>query len=249
LAWDFDRSWTLSSSFGVAHRFPTVAELYQTASVGTDVKVANPFLKPEEVHSGELALTNRFQDGQARVSLFHEETYDALVSQTSFIPGGGTSTAVSNVDHIRNTGVEIYGEKNNVVFERLQVSASVTYVDSRIVANSSWAGTTVVVGKHAPYVPEWRATAAATYRPDDKWALTAALRYSGQMYSTLDNTDVVSNVYGAFDRYFVADFHANYKYSEQAQFQFGVDNVLNEKYTLFHSFPGRTFLASANLKF
>lgn len=54
-----------------------------------------------------------------------------------------------------------------------------------------------------PYVPDWRATLGATYRPDAYWALTAAMRCSGKQYSTPDNTDIISNVYGAFDSFTV----------------------------------------------
>jgi iron complex outermembrane recepter protein len=59
-----------------------------------------------------------------------------------------------------------------------------------------------VVGKRVPYVPDWRATFGFTYKPE-KWTWTVFGRYSGKQYSTLNNTDVVSHVFGAFDNYFV----------------------------------------------
>jgi iron complex outermembrane receptor protein len=95
----------------------------------------------------------------------------------------------------------------------------------------------------------WRVTAGATWRPNDRWALTAALRYSSKQYSTLDNTDTVQNVFTAFDPFTVVDLRAQYRFSETATASFGIDNVTNAKYTLFHSFPQRTYLADVRIKF
>ncbi len=90
----------------------------------------------------------------------------------------------------------------------LQLFGSVTYVDSRILRRPE-------LGRHDPdgprrrrasafpIVPDWRAKFGVTYRPNDSWAYTVAARYSGKQYSTLDNTDSVSHVYGAFDNFFV----------------------------------------------
>ena len=126
-----------------------------------------------------------------------------------------------------------------------------TYVDSRILSDPSFVSTAGIspVGKHVPNVPDWRATLGGTYRPDAFWAFTAAARYSGKQYSTLDNTDVVPNVFGAFDRFLVVDVRAQYRYNENTWINFGIDNVADAKYTLFHPFPGRTFVADARIRF
>lgn len=60
----------------------------------------------------------------------------------------------------------------------------------------------------------------------------------GEMYSTLDNTDSVSGVYGAFDTFFVVDARIRYLFSEMLSADFGIDNLLDRKYVLFHPFPG-----------
>ena len=44
-----------------------------------------------------------------------------------------------------------------------------------------------------------------------QWALTVAGRYSGKMYTTLDNADVNPNTYQGFGAWFVADARANYR--------------------------------------
>ena len=165
-------------------------------------------------------------------------------------------TSVGNVDAIRNQGVEIAAEKDNVVVQGLKLFGNITYVDARTLSDPTWAGTNpltgkpdTVVGKRVPYVPDWRSTVGVTYRPDAHWAFTVAARYSGKQYSTLDNTDIIPHVYGAFDRFFVVDTRIHYDATENVAFDFGIDNLNNDKYFLFHPFPGRTFVADARIKF
>ncbi|MEI9894128.1 MAG: TonB-dependent receptor [Chthoniobacter sp.] len=114
---------------------------------------------------------------------------------------------------VRNTGVEFAAQKDHVLFPGLTLFGSFTYVDSEILSDPAWASATgsSVVGKRVPYVPDWRATFGATYHPTGKLALTVVGRYSGQQYSTLDNTDTVDHVFGAFDRFLVVDVRAEYK--------------------------------------
>ena len=87
------------------------------------------------------------------------------------------------------------------------------------------------------------------YKPDDKWSFTAAARVQGWMYSTLDNSDYVHNVYGAFDPFFVVDLKARYQFMPHAAVELGIDNVGDYKYFLFHPFPQRTVIASLKATF
>ncbi|MDB5503578.1 MAG: TonB-dependent receptor [Tardiphaga sp.] len=251
LSWTPSAQWEVTGSFGQAYRFPTVTELYQIVQTGSIYSTPNPNLKPENGLSEEIAIQRKFTDGNIRLSLFNEYIRDALISQTGFLTGATPVSFVTNVDEIRNTGVELAIRKDNVVIHGLELFGSVTYVDSRILSDPSFVSTTgtTAVGKRVPNTPDWRATAGATYRPNAWWAFTAAARYSGKQYSTLDNTDVVSNVYGAFDSFTVVDLRAQYRFSETAQASFGIDNVGDYKYTLFHPFPGRTYVADVRIKF
>lgn len=253
LAYEPAKDWTITGSFGVANRFPTVGELYQIVTSGSNIVSPNPNLKPEQALSGELAIEHRIEDGKIRLSLFQENVRDALISQSGTIPPDTTTlyTSVTNVDAIRNRGVELSFDKDNVLIRHLEVFGSATYVDSRILSDPTYVSATgiPVIGKHVPNVPDWRATLGATYRPTEAWAFTVAARYSGRQYATLDNTDYVPNVYQAFDSFFVVDTRARYKLNENVAFEFGIDNINNEKYTLFHPFPQRTYVASGRVKF
>jgi iron complex outermembrane receptor protein len=261
LSFDPSKEWNITANFGEAYRYPTVTELYQNLTVGGVATFANPNLAPEQDFTGELNVERKWNDGRVRLTLFRERTNNAIISQTNLVTNPATgaqtpTTVISNVDAIRMQGAEFSGEKDNVLISGLQLFGSVTYVDSRILSDPSWAGTnpltgqpTTVVGKRVPYVPDWRAKFGVTYRPNDSWAYTVAARYSGKQYSTLDNTDIIPHVYGAFDNFFVVDLKVHYNATRNFSFDFGIDNLFNEQYFLFHPFPGRTYVLAAKYTF
>lgn len=250
LQWSLAPGWRINGSLAKAVRFPTVGELYQLVSTGSTYSVPNPDLKPETAYSGELAIEHAIDHGLVRLSLFQENTKQALVSQTSTLPNVAVPvTYVMNVGELRNRGLELVAQKDDVLVHGLSLSGSVTFVDSTILSNDSFVSTTGTTseGKHAPYVPRWRATAVATYRPDAAWAFTLAGRYSGRQYSTLDNSDHTAHVFGAFDSFRVFDVRAHYQVNDHLAASFGIDNINNEKYYLYHPFPQRTFVADLKL--
>ncbi|WP_400765541.1 TonB-dependent receptor [Methylosinus sporium] len=263
LQWTPDEDWTVTGSIGLANRFPTAKELYNLTTIpgatGTVVN-PNPNLRPEVALSKELAVERKIgDDGSVRVSLFDEEVRDAIISQSTFVTNQTfTASQTTNVDRVRNSGVELAARKDNVVIKGLELIGSVTYLNARVISDSKWApsgGTNFdnwalsVAGKRVPNVPDWRATMEATYRPDDHWAFTVAARYQGQMWTTLANNDIAHGVYQSFDRFFVVDTKIHYKWNKHVSFDFGVDNIGNYKYFLFHPFPQRTYTISAKYEF
>jgi len=251
LAWMVAPTWTLAASVGNAYRYPTAGELYQLVSTGSTYTSPNPDLLPEEVWSEEVKAEHSWDQGSLRVSLFQEDTRNALVSQYEpLVPGSSTEYQyIMNVGKIRNRGVEVYADQNNVLISGLELSGSVTYVDSRILEDSGTGQLSGTVGKKAPYVPMWRATFVATYRPRKNLALTVGGRYSGQQYSTVDNIDVNPNAFGGFDEFFVLDTHLNWNLSRHWTLSSGVDNLLNRKYFLYHPFPQRTTVAEVKFMY
>jgi iron complex outermembrane receptor protein len=252
LAWEPNKDWSVTGSFGVANRFPTVGELYQVATVNGVLLNPNPNLLPETAYDEEIAIERKFSDGYVRLSLFQDDTYDAMIAQNGFIPATNTVTSfTTNVDHIRNRGVELAWQKDRAVFDKVDLFGSVTYVDSVTLSDPSFVGTngSTAVGKRVPYVPAWRATLGGTYHVNDALAVTVVGRYQSKIYATLDNTDFVRNVYQAFDPFFVIDARVQYNVTKYGSISFGVDNLNNDKYHLFHPFPQRTFIVQGKLTF
>ncbi|WDZ97539.1 TonB-dependent receptor [Herbaspirillum sp. WKF16] len=253
LAWSVNDDWLATLSAGRALRFPTVGELYQNVLVGGVYLQANPNLKPEKVWSTELAIERALAEGQGkwRLSLFEERVSDALISQSSTL-GSGVASFTQNVDKTRQRGIEAAFERNDVMTRGLSFNGSLTWVDARILANGGYVPTAAgatSVGKRTPYVPEWRATLVATYKPDDRWSYTLAGRYSARVYATVDNTDVNSHTYQGFDGYTVLDARVRYRFDRHWSAAVGVDNLTNRDYFLFHPFPQRTVFAELKYDF
>ena len=239
IAYQVRPQWTIKGSLGRSVRNPTVAELYQ-GSISTNVVVNNdPNLKAEKSWTSELSSEHEIGNGLMRATLFHEDTRDALYSQTN-VSVTPNVTNIQNVDHIRTTGLELAGQFSDVMLRGLDLSSSLTFADSIIVKNDKFPDS---VGKWQPRVPRWRANMLVSYRPNDRWTHTLGIRYSGTQYNNLDNSDVNGDTYTGSSSYLVADWRMRYKLAKQWTASAGVDNLTNEKYWAFHPYTQRTFVA------
>ena len=250
LAWDAAPDWKVTASVAKAYRFATAAELYQLVSTGATFTSPDPNLKPDDDLAAELRVGRSFVRGNAQVALFQDDVHDAIISQfLPLVPNSPTLYSyLSNVDHVRARGVELSGNSTGVLFRGLDLSGSVTYLDARTLALSGRASASApagtAVGKFLPNIPKWRATFLGTFHPDSRVALSVAGRYSGKLFTTLDNTDVNPNTYQGFSEWFVMDARASYRIDRHWGTSVGVDNLLDRKYFLFHPFPQRTLVAS-----
>src|SRR5262249_46534121 len=254
LTWEPSTPWQLTPSYGTPYRFPTVSELYQAVTVAGVIFTPNPNLRPERAYSGELALEYLMEKGRIRLSLFQENLTDALISQNSTIPGTNTiGSSVQNIDKIRSRGLELAAQKSDVGLRGLDLSGSVTYVDSTIRSDPNFrnaAGVlTDVRGKYTPNIPMLKATALATYRYDYRWSGALGARYSDRVWATIDNTDINPHTYQGFEQFFVLDARLNYQFDKTARASIGVDNLNNRKCFLFHPFPQRTLLAELRVSY
>jgi iron complex outermembrane receptor protein len=245
IAYQLTPAWVLKASVGRAVRMPTVAELYQ-GSISVNVIVNNdPNLKPEKSWTGELTAERELAHGLLRATYFHEDTRDALYSQTNVtvIPN---VTNIQNVDHIRTSGVEIAWQAHDALVSGLDLAASMTYAHSRILANDNFPAS---VGKWQPRVPEWRANALATYRLGERWTTTFGARYSGRQYNTLDNSDPNAFTYTGTSSFLVFDARVRCQLGERWTASLGIDNLTNEEYWAFHPYTQRTLAAELGVNF
>ncbi len=241
LAWTPAPAWTVKASFGVADRFPTVQELYQSVTVGTLLTVPNPDLKPEHVIASELSAERAWSTGRVRLSLFTEDVDDALISQTGQVSTGPATSApasfVQNVGHDRSRGVEAVASQT---LGRFDLSGWLTYVDTEITDDAAFPA---AVGKAIPQVPALRGAVVATWRPDARTAATVAARYSDRSFGAIDNSDTYANTYQGFGAWFVVDLHLRRAMTEHLALEAGVNNLTDRTYFIFHPFPGRTYTA------
>jgi len=245
IAWQLTPAWVLKASVGRAVRMPTVSELYQ-GSISVDVIVNNdPDLKPEKSWTGELTAERELGNGLLRTTYFHEDTRDALYSQTNVtvIPN---VTNIQNVDHVRTRGVELAWQANDVFTNGFDLNASVTYAHSRTVENTNFPAS---VGKWQPRVPDWRANALANYRFGDRWSASLGGRYSGTQYNTLDNSDTNAFSFTGTSSFLVFDARVRCRFGQRWIASVGVDNIGNEEYWAFHPYTQRTIAAELSADF
>lgn len=244
LAYQAGDDWTIKASTGRAVRMPTVSELYQGGINNAGTLINNdPHLKAERSWTTELSAERLAGNSALRLTAFFERNRDALYSQTNVLVTPNV-TNVQNVDLIRTHGLEAAWSNENVLLEGLDMSASLTWTDSKIKRNAKFPAS---IGKWQPRIPEWRASAVASYRVNDKLSATLAARYSGQQFSTLDNSDINGFAYQGASKYFTVDARLRYRIDKHWSAAFGIDNANNYKYWNFHPYPQRAY--SAEVKF
>lgn len=245
LSFEPQPAWGFRAAFGQAYRFPTVTELYQQLTSGSNILVNNPDLKPEEVLSAELTAERRFANGLVRLSAFNEHKYDALISQTNTV-NIGTSTYIQNVDHIRTYGLELATEWQDVMISGLDIHANATWTDAKVLLDSAAPSNN---GHIAPRIPKQLYKAVATYHVSNGFTLSVGARYSGRQYINLDNSDVNPDGYKAASQFFLVDVKANYKFADRWMASLGVDNLTNDKAYVSHPLPQRTMYAQVKFDY
>jgi iron complex outermembrane receptor protein len=236
LSWAATDVTTLKVSLGRAVRLPTVSELYQGSIAQGSIVNNDPNLAPERSWTTELSAVNDFDHGNLRTTLFFEDTRDALYSQQN-VAAGSTVNTIQNVGRIRTRGLELAAQWR--ALESFDLTGSVTYARSRIVENDALPAS---VDKSQPRVPEWRATALASWRLRDRLSATFGARYSGQQFNTLDNSDPHGTAYTGTSRYLVYDTRLRMTFGRVSA-ALGVDNLGNERYWAFHPYSRRTYNA------
>ena len=240
-------TWGFRAAFGKAYRFPTVTELFQQLTVSNTIVTNNPNLKPEEIYSSEITAERRFANGLARASLFREDRYDALISQTNVspVPPLTNSTSyVQNVDHVRIYGIELATEWKNAMIPKLDLLANATLTDSEILKNDAASS---YINKKVPRIPRQLYKAVATYRVSEDFTMSVAARYSGRQFIELNNSDINPETYQGASRLLFVDAKANYKFKDRWTASLGVDNIFNDQAYVHHPLSQRT--GYAQIKF
>jgi iron complex outermembrane receptor protein len=244
LSFDLTDDLTLRASIGRAYRFPTVSELFQGQINGFSIVNNNPNLKPENDLSKELTAEWAHWNGLFRFTLFEDDVKNTIFSQTdtTVVPN---VTNFHNIGEVRSRGVEASYEGEDVLVRGLDLMTSLAYTQSKILANAQ---NPVTVGKYFYRIPLWRADLVASYHLDSRSTITAGVHYSGRQYNTLTNTDTNPDVFGGTSSYTVADVKYTFKPSKLSEIGIGIDNLFDERYFVYHPYPGRTFYVEGKLR-
>jgi iron complex outermembrane receptor protein len=247
LAWAAQPGLNLRAALGKGVRYPTVSEIFQTFNGPGGIKTNDPNLKPEQVNAMEWVAERQWDSASLRASYFHEDKRDALISQTDVTVTPNISS-IQNVDKLRTDGLELAGQANRLLGSNFDLQGSVTYTHSLITRDSR---NPVLEGSVQPRIPDWRATAVATWHASDALSASLSYRFSGRQHNALLNTstgqynDPNPDVYGAVSHYSVFDAKLLYRFNRTWSGSLGVNNLGNFKYYVNpNPYPQRTWFAS-----
>ena len=237
---------------GRAVRMPTVNELYGATSTTNSQYINDPNLRPEKSWTQELSYEKNLDKAQWRLTAFAEDTQDGIYSQSVVDPAAGNKTIsrVQNVDRIQTRGLEGAFTVQGLGLAGLDLTGSVTYANSVIQANQGFVAVVGdTLGKMQPNIPQWRATLLAAYRWNAAWTSSVAVRYSGQQFRTLNNSDVNGDAYMGVSPFTTMDVRTRWQITPKLVAAFGIDNLNNDKYWNFHPYPQRSYTAELKAHF
>jgi iron complex outermembrane recepter protein len=235
--------WLARLSLARATRFPTPVELFQGNISAVQLVSSNPNLRPERGLFTDFTIERYFTRGSARLTLFNEDTKDTLFNQSNAATIPSTSNA-QNIDRVRVRGIELATDTRGVLLPQLDLSASLGYNDSRVLANAAAPAT---VGKRFAQLPQVRATLVGIWRQTGDLNFSAGLRHSGRQYANLNNDDVLPNAFNGLSTFTVLDLRGNWQINRHTRLSLGVDNATDRIYFVNHPFPGRSLVAELKL--
>lgn len=236
---------TLRLSAGRGIRFPTVAELFQGTATATSITVSDPHLKPEVSDSVDFTVARDLERGRVRVSAFQDDVRDSIYAQTN-ITVTPNVTNVQNVGRVRTRGVETAFTLERFLIDSLTVEGSLAYARSKILENDNYP---VSVGNVWPRIPDWRGYLQGTWRANESWLASLAIRYSGRMYNRLENDDIHPDTYGGVSKFALLDARIAYTFANEVELALGIDNLTDQHAYQAHPYPGRTAFLEARWSF
>jgi iron complex outermembrane receptor protein len=248
--------WKVRYSFGRAHRFPVIAELFQSLSSPTSILTANALLKPENGVHHNFMVEYALPKGYVRVNVFRDDIKDAI-QQVLTASGVLTSSAFQNIAQTSTTGVELIFDQRRILGSKFDFMFNGTWMNAKVdqgpvISFTESTGTPAnfnLTGKQRIRLPHWRANFFTTYHATDAWDISLSGRYTSDSFNDLDNRDHVNNVFGSQSDFFFMDFKTSYRFKLQnglkSRVSFGITNLNNDKAFVFHPYPQRTYLVEA----
>jgi iron complex outermembrane receptor protein len=256
--------WKYRYSFGRAHRFPVIAELYQSLSNPNFILTANAQLRPENGVHHNFMVEYGLPKGYIRVNAFRDDIKDAI-QQVQTVSGVLTTSAFQNIDQTSTTGVELIFDQRRILGSKFDFMFNGTWMNAKVDKGPVIDFTAPnhalpppgepgpdsfnLTGKQRIRLPHWRANFFATYNATEAWDISLSGRYTSDSFNDLDNRDRINNVFGAQSDFFFMDFKTSYRHKFQnglrSRFSFGITNLNNDKAFVFHPYPQRTYLVEA----
>jgi iron complex outermembrane receptor protein len=200
-------------SFSEGFRYPVLDEIFNFQSNTIDTG-----LSPQTSDHYEVGLRHHFSENlYANISLFRVDAQNEIF----FNPTGGPFGFGANENmegETRREGVELsLGHK----FDRVDLRASYTYLDSEIKSGQ-------FSGNEVPSVPKHKSTFDAAYSPIDPLTMAMNAVYVGKRFFESD----FPNAFPKQDDYLVFNLKLRYLFKGFSAY-FDVNNLFDKKYSEF----------------
>jgi len=166
----------------------TLNELHRPFRVGNDITEANAALVPEVLSGAEAGWAWTGDRAALTATAFWTQIEDAIVNVTlaegpgtfpraGFVPAGGVLRQRMNAGTIEATGIELDGRLD--LSDALSLGAALSATDARV---DGGALAPQLTGLRPAQAPIWSATAGLDWRPVDRLALAADLRWESRRF-------------------------------------------------------------------
>ncbi|MBS4068113.1 MAG: TonB-dependent receptor [Sulfurimonas sp.] len=231
---------TLRTSWGKAFRAPSLSDLYSAYYSGAKLIQSSPNLEPEKISSWEVGFEQKFITDTQIKATYYENTLTDLMYSTD---------VSSTLNEKRNAGkAEIKGfeiEVKQAITDDIYAFTNYTYNKSKMIENDS---KPTSIGKELTYVPKKQFNLGVSGN-SDLWNGSIIGSYVGDMYTTDDNTDVIKDVYGAYESYFIVNTKIGYKIRDYLSASLSINNLFDKEYFQSDMTPGRTVYGELSFKF
>lgn len=244
--WNPSAYTTLRASVGRSFRAPDNYELYGTVFCCGSFYYANPHLNAETATSWELGGEwHPSREVGASLSVFQTTLKNMIYSQVVNAANqfGSPNYQQENAEAARVRGVEL--AISYAPARWVDLRASYSHIDNEILENS---GALSTVGNHLPATPTNMAAGAVRVHLGP-WSGLLEAKYTGKTYSSEENTETASGVFGTWDDVTIVNLKAGYRFNESLQLNFAVNNLGNVTAYEYYLMPRRTYTAEAVLSF
>ena len=215
----------------------TLNELHRPFRVGNDLTEANAALEPERLTGVEAGWAWTGDRASLTATAFWNRIEDAIVNVTigegpgtfpraGFVPAGGDLRQRMNAGTIEATGLEVDGRLD--LTDALSLRAALSATDARV---DGGAAAPQLTGLRPAQAPIWSAVAGLDWRPLDRLALAADLRWESRRF----DDDLNSRVLDAAS---TVDLRADWSLTPSAAVWMAVHNLFDAEVEVAETGPG-----------
>ena len=225
---------SIRASAGESFRTPTLFNMYRTWKSGTVTYYSNPELKPETSFTWEAGIDLSFFNNYTKISFNYYESKINNLLYNSELETGKKKYMNAGKGEIKGFEVEL---KQAVIMKYVDLTFNMTKQKTKITENSAEPKS---VGKRFTNVPDLIYNAGLNINTDPV-SFMLTYNFTGKIYSSSDNSDIVQGVYGSYDEQKLLDGKISFKLKEKVKLSVCVNNILNKEYYIYYKAPGRTF--------